>query len=218
MTLRVLIPCKGLGAGKQRLAAQLSNPARARLNAWLLTHTIRVLRAAIADDEACIVVSPDPAALGLARVHGVGGVREPSGCGLNAGLAMARPLAPQERAVGLLVVPVDLPLLDATSAAELVAAARAAVSDNAMLIVPDRAGAGTNALAVPAPAAFEFAFGPGSFQLHYEAAARADLSVRRQSIPALAFDLDHPTDFSAWTGRADFPAALADLGFTRASD
>jgi 2-phospho-L-lactate/phosphoenolpyruvate guanylyltransferase len=218
MSLRIVIPCKGLDAGKRRLAAHLSQPARARLNAWLLTHTIRVMRTAIAREEQVMVVSPDVAALGLARLHGAQGVVEPIGCGLNAGLALSRPFGAVATVEGLLVVPVDLPLLDITIAAELVAFARAAVSDYSIGIVPDRAAEGTNALAVPIRASFEFMFGPNSMRMHYAAAARAGLGVRRMNFSTLAFDLDEPGDFTAWAARADFPPQLADLGFTRTAD
>jgi 2-phospho-L-lactate guanylyltransferase len=61
-------------------------------------------------------------------------------------------------------------------------------------LVPDRRDDGTNVLRLPARGDFQFAYGPGSFRAHRAEAARLGLPVRVLRIPALAYDVDWPTD------------------------
>ncbi len=63
-----------------------------------------------------------------------------------------------------------------------------------MAIAPDRAGAGTNALALRPTSAIPFRFGPGSHEAHRRAAEAAGLEVVTVERPGLAFDLDTPAD------------------------
>jgi 2-phospho-L-lactate guanylyltransferase len=64
-------------------------------------------------------------------------------------------------------------------------------------LVPCHRDDGTNVLAVPADARFEFAYGPGSFRRHLGAARRLGLAVRVVRDPDLAFDVDLPDDLAA---------------------
>ena len=61
-------------------------------------------------------------------------------------------------------------------------------------LVPDRYGNGTNVLALPADAGFQFSYGPGSFARHRAEAQRLGVSVRILDRPDLAWDVDEPDD------------------------
>jgi 2-phospho-L-lactate guanylyltransferase len=61
-------------------------------------------------------------------------------------------------------------------------------------LVPDRYGNGTNVIAVPADAGFQFSYGPGSFARHRAEAARLGLPTRVLERPDLAWDIDEPDD------------------------
>jgi 2-phospho-L-lactate/phosphoenolpyruvate guanylyltransferase len=104
------------------------------------------------------------------------------GRGLNEELAVARSAL---RAVPLLVLPADLPLLCARDIAVLLAAASSRPA-----LAPDRHGRGTNAVALPPGYPFRLRFGPDSFRRHRAQMAEARI-VRR---PGLALDLDTAAD------------------------
>jgi 2-phospho-L-lactate guanylyltransferase len=71
-----------------------------------------------------------------------------------------------------------------------------ASGDEAVTVVPDRAGNGTNGICVPAGAGFTFSYGPGSCARHVEEAHRLGLSVRVVPDPFLALDVDVPADLA----------------------
>jgi 2-phospho-L-lactate guanylyltransferase len=67
----------------------------------------------------------------------------------------------------------------------------------AVIVVPDRHHDGTNALLVPSDGAFEFCYGPGSFDAHCAQAKKLGLSLRVVHRPDLALDLDTLDDLRA---------------------
>jgi len=74
-------------------------------------------------------------------------------------------------------------------------------------LVPCQRDDGTPVISVPIHAPFEFAYGPGSFRRHLDAARRADLAVRVIRDPDLGFDVDTVDDLHALMARD--PAFLA---------
>ena len=84
-------------------------------------------------------------------------------------------------------------------------AARAESLDVA--IVPDRHGAGTNALALAVDGEFEPQFGPGSRARHVEQATAKGLAHEVMRVPSLELDVDTREDASALEAAlARFPA------------
>ena len=61
-------------------------------------------------------------------------------------------------------------------------------------LVPDRYGNGTNVIALPTDAGFQFSYGPGSFARHRAEAQRLGLPLRVLDLPDLAWDVDEPGD------------------------
>src|SRR4051794_33071082 len=88
------------------------------------------------------------------------------------------------------LLPGDCPLLDA---GELEAALGRAAPGR-VTVVPDRHGAGTNALILAPPDAIGPAFGPGSRERHMDRAERRGLEVAVEELDSLALDLDTPDD------------------------
>ncbi len=194
--LVIVIPARGLAAGKTRLTAALSPEARAALSERMLC---RVVEAAIEADVATVVVvvSPDQATLDLAariddRVHPLR--QDVTMPGLNPALQQARRWADQRGASAMLILFGDLPLLTAEDVRAL------AWAEAPIVLAPDRHGAGTNAALVPMrygadDDAFRFQFGPESLPAHLAEAKRLGLDAMTVIAPGTAFDLDTPEDW-----------------------
>jgi 2-phospho-L-lactate guanylyltransferase len=192
---RIIVPHRGLGVAKSRLAPVLGPRQRGRLARQLLEHVLLVVRDA-AQGEA-VVISPDEDLGSIARAAGAT-LTVQRGLGLNSGLAQARDEAIADGVTTLLVLHGDLPDLGPDDIAALAAAIP---EDGGVAIAPDGHGTGTNALGMRPPGAIPFRFGAGSFGAHIaEAAARRHRAVivERQG---LAFDLDTPSDLASWLAR-----------------
>ena len=191
--LHVVIPHRGVYAGKTRLRGVLSDAARSELNRWLLTRTLRVVNAWLTDMRRCVVVSPCASTRALARHAGANAVAERA-LGLNAALAEGVNDAARRGAQRVLLLPCDLPLLDERALDAMAALSHAALD---VVLAPDQHGSGTNALLITATAR-EFAFGIDSLSRHQTMAHACGLRTALCKEPALAFDLDTEADFWMW--------------------
>lgn len=197
MKLWLIVPAKPFAEGKTRLAEILSPEERARLNRDFLDHTLDVATA-FPGIGRTIVVSADPAVLDIVRARGATIVEDPGEADLNAALDRAAGVALDRGADAILVLPADLPRMTPEDLAAVTG------GTSRVVIVPDRRGAGTNALYMAPPQCIPFRFGPDSFRAHVAAAREAgvltDIVVRR----GLRFDVDTPGDYREWVspGRA----------------
>ena len=182
-----IVPVRSLEGGKSRLAERLDGEERAELVERLLRTTIEAVKPHV---ERVVVVSPDRDVLDLAAEAGAEPLRQQAG-GLNDALRLGRGRALELGADAVLVVPPDLPRVDADEIGRIMAAADR--DRRIVVLVPDRHGTGTNALLLSPPEVIDFAFGPGSRATHAEA-ARAAGAVLRELDGPLALDLDTPDD------------------------
>jgi 2-phospho-L-lactate guanylyltransferase len=194
VTVFAVVPVKELWRTKSRLEPILDPGARAGLTLYMMGRVISALRGA--GIENVCVVSPDRIVLDEARKRGAAPLRQESR-GLNPALDEGRLWAMERGASALLVLPADLPLLDAE---DVRAVLESAVEAPSMTISPDGAHAGTNALLLRPPGALPFAFGPDSYEAHLRAARERGLDVRVRERPHLAFDLDTADDFTRLKG------------------
>ena len=191
MTLWAIVPVKPLRRGKSRLAGLLSEDQRTKLNQEMLAHTLKILRA-VPDIEHTLVISRDPAALALARAHGARTVREEGAPRLNSALKRATLFAKTYVTRGVLIVPMDLPLMTPNDIAVMINQSQG--SDPVIVIAPDHHHQGTNALLVCPAGQIEYEFGPGSFQRHCELAQTSGARLEICELPNLALDVDFPED------------------------
>ncbi len=213
----IVIPVRSLTDGKRRLAPVMAPNERAALVRRMF---LRTLEAAAAAGPPVLVVSPDPAALALARDHGAAGLEEPRPIELNHALELAAREAASRGAGAILVVSADLPDLEAADLRAMLpppgaapAPARVArrprpagngragrngsgraAGDALVRIAPDEAGAGTNALYVRPPALLSFEYGEASCPRHLQQARARGARIDRVDRPGLRFDLDMPDD------------------------
>lgn len=205
--LMVIVPHRGVYAGKSRLATVLDDAARAQINRWLLARTLRIVSAWLGEAQRCVVVSPCEVTLALARKAGVVALREHSIAhtatrGLNAALSQAAAHAAALGAQRLLILPCDLPRLDVEA---LESMAMLPVFGKGVVIAPDRHFKGTNALLVDASVR-KFVFGKNSYARHIAQGEARGVRTFPCVNPALAFDLDTAKDFAEWRDSGDAPA------------
>lgn len=192
-----VVPMRGIESGKSRLAPLLGPAGRAQLNRWLLARTLAVVARWSGDPARTIVVSPCERALAEASCAGATPLREAGG-GLNGAVALAARAAAAAGAGHVLVLPCDLPALSTRALGALVRPAR---QPRHVVLAPDRAGTGTNALLAAARPEFGFCFGESSFLLHRAWAAERGWTVSLCARRELAFDLDTPADVESWIRR-----------------
>ncbi|MFT5439302.1 MAG: 2-phospho-L-lactate guanylyltransferase [Alphaproteobacteria bacterium] len=200
MSLYAIIPVKPFANGKARLAPVLSPEARASLCQRLLEHVLDAACAAVGLDE-IVVVSGDDTVRVIAAARGAACIDDPlpdrSGLdGLNAALAMGRHEAVTRLASAILVLPADLAFVTAEDIGALIAAG----GGPAMVIAPDEAQDGTNALLLSPPNLIGFSFGPDSFEAHCAASVTAGIKPTIVERPGLGFDVDAPEDLSRIAG------------------
>jgi 2-phospho-L-lactate/phosphoenolpyruvate guanylyltransferase len=190
MNVFAVVPVKDLWGTKSRLKPILNPGARAGLTLYMMGRVVSALKEA--GVENVCVVSPDPVVLNDARERGATPLPQESR-GLNPALEEGCSWVMARDAAALLVLPADLPLLEAQDVRALLEKANA---EDSLVISPDGAHAGTNALLLRPPDALPFAFGPGSYEAHLRAARERGLEVRICERPHLAFDLDTVEDLT----------------------
>jgi 2-phospho-L-lactate guanylyltransferase len=184
----LIVPAKPFDEAKSRLAGVLPSAERTALSAALLDRTLHIATESNLFEH-IIVVSRDPVALALAERAGAGALPEAI-ADLNAALAQAANHAAAAGAAAALLLPADLPYLCGDDLRDLTAAF---IDQRTVVLAPSRDG-GTNALFLPLPPPFAFAFGPDSGHAHQKAAAAAGCIVRLVQRATLSFDLDSPAD------------------------
>lgn len=182
-----VLPFRGLGEPKTRLAGLLSLDERRELAIAMLRRSIDALSAGGVGP--LTVVTMDPRLEGVVtdrRVH----VVVQSSVGLNGAVRLGQHWAIEHGADALLVLLPDLPLVTGADVDALVQQA----NPHAAVIAPDRHGQGTNALLLWPPDAIAPAFGEGSADRHRRGLALAEHPVTDVQRPGTHLDLDTPDD------------------------
>ena len=196
----MLIPVKGFRLAKGRLAERLDENERSELARSMAAQVVRAAGAL----PVRVVCDSDEVAE-WARAVGAD-VLSTEARGLNPAISEAvAALEAAAEPVGspghVLIAHADLP-----HAETLEGLAEAGT----VTIVPDRHLDGTNVMALPLGAGFEFHYGPGSFAAHCDEALRCGLDLRVRRVAALEFDVDTPADLDAL--RQALPTAAPSSG------
>jgi len=196
VSVRIIVPHRGLAAAKTRLSDVLDDGEREALARRLLEQVLSVAHAACGD---VVVITPSEALGPLVAAAGARLVVQ-RGMGLNAGLDQARAEALVDGVTTLVVLHGDLPNLTTEDVAALL---EAVPTPGGVALAPDRGGTGTNAIALRPPDAIGFRFGVGSLASHHEEAEAAGVPLVEVHRPGLAFDLDTPADLARWIELGD---------------
>lgn len=193
MSLWAIIPVKPLKNAKSRLSPVLSPEQRFELAQAMLRHVLSVATA-ISQVSGVLVISRDTKALAIARELGAKTLQEGAMSNLNPALLRATLVVQSWRADGVLILPADLPFINAQDIGGMIGLAL----DRSIVIAPDKARDGTNALLVRPPGAIEFTYGGGSFERHIGRAEAAGLQAFTYESDRLALDIDLPEDLEVY--------------------
>jgi 2-phospho-L-lactate/phosphoenolpyruvate guanylyltransferase len=179
-----ILPVKSFGRAKQRLTGGF--PDRPNLAAAMVADVLDALDA-VPELDGVIVVT----AQAVSANTDVLIVHDPVEAGQSAAAARGIEAALERGAERVLLVPGDCPALDPHEVSALLAVR------GDVVIVPDRHGTGTNALALTPPGVMAPAFGEGSFARHRALAAAAGASFVVAGAGSLELDVDTPDDLAA---------------------
>lgn len=184
----ILVPVKNLKQAKQRLAPVLEQAARTELARAMLRDVLEALHSWPGRPEVAIV-SCDSFALSLANTYGFEIIADHKNAGETDAVEMATRVC-EMRGLDTLVIPADIPLIQAWELQAIVDAAPKTGS----VLVPAGDGRGTNAVLRRPAALFPLRFGIDSFKPHLAAAQATGTSCVVLSLPGIAVDVDNPAD------------------------
>jgi len=185
----ILVPVKNLSAAKQRLAAVLDQPARTELAQAMLQDVVATL-AAWARRPACALVTSDPFAIELAKQYDFEIIPDLANPGETGAIEMATRLCVERGLDSTLVIPADIPLIQANELDQILEHA----PDEGSLLVPAADGRGTNAAFRRPANLFPLHFGNDSFKPHLAAAQATGKPCIVLQLPGIAIDVDNPED------------------------
>jgi 2-phospho-L-lactate/phosphoenolpyruvate guanylyltransferase len=185
----ILVPVKNLSAAKQRLASVLDQPSRTKL-AQAMLHDVLAALHAWKTRPAVAIVSSDPYAVKLASDYGFEIIPDPENPGETGAIEMATRICVEHGADSTLVIPADIPLIEAWEFEEIMKHAPAEGS----VLVPAGDGRGTNAAFRRPADLFPLRFGNDSFKPHHAAAQATGKPCVILPLPGIAVDVDNPED------------------------
>ena len=213
MNTFAIVPVKKFENGKTRMSAMLSLDERIRLSSLMLAGTLEVL-AGTQSLKQVLVVSGDRRAQEIAAQYGAKFLHEEKESGVNSAVAIADDYCIKEGADATVVIPQDLPLLDAADIS--MACSLAESEDKCIVICPSSRYDGTNLLLRKPPAAITTYYDNNSYEAHIKAARELEIPVKLFFSKKLMSDIDTPEDAKqlareSGTGRTlEFLRAKAD--------
>ncbi|MCA9886387.1 MAG: 2-phospho-L-lactate guanylyltransferase [Anaerolineae bacterium] len=199
MSIWAIVPVKPLRRAKTRLANVLTPEQRYQLAEMMLRQVLAVLDSA-PQIAGTLVISRDTEALAIARDMGARTIQESSNSDLNPALNRATEVIRVWGAGAALVIPADLPFVNKSDIAALASIGR---YGPCIAIASDVYQVGTNALLVRPPGLLKYYFGDNSFDLHIEAAKRANAEVYTYDSESLRIDIDVPDDLVRYNELVD---------------
>jgi len=185
----ILVPVKILANAKQRLAAVLDQPTRTKLAQAMLFDVLETLHTWTPRPEVSIVTS-DPFALDLAQQFEFQVIPDLTSRSETDAIEMATQFCELRGVDSTLVIPGDIPLIQASELEKILEVA----PDQGSVLVPAADGRGTNAAWRRPAGLFPLRFGNDSFKPHLTAARATLRPCVVLSLPGIALDVDNPSD------------------------
>jgi 2-phospho-L-lactate guanylyltransferase len=190
MRTAAILPVKRFPIAKQRLGESVADSLRSDLARAMVGDVLSALRECSAID-ATIVVTRESSVAAAARYIGAIVVEDSAEEGQSAAVSLGLARALQEGFERALCIPGDCPTLDPAELTELLGG-----EVDAVVIVPDRHGSGTNGLLLTPPGAIGPCFGVDSRARHEQLARAAGASCRIERPPSLLLDVDTGEDLA----------------------
>ena len=184
----ILVPVKNLSNAKQRLAGLLDAAQRTQLAHAMLEDVLRAA-AAYGEDDVSVVTS-DPFALEVAGHHGFDVIRDDANLSETDAIGMATDACASRGIQTTLVIPADIPLIEADDFCLIYDNAPALGS----VLVPSSDKRGSNAVLRCPAALFPLRFGNDSFMPHLASAIATNTSCVVLSLARIGLDIDTPED------------------------
>ena len=184
----ILVPVKKMANAKQRLAQVLEQAARNELARAMLRDVLDALAAGAADEVS--LVTSDPFAVELAHHYRLAVIPDDSNLSETSAIEMATRACESRGIQSTLVIPADIPLIEAADIRAIYEGAPA----NGTVLVPSADRRGTNAVLRRPAASFPLRFGNDSFMPHLVAAIATHATCVVLSLPRIALDIDTPED------------------------
>src|SRR5215213_2669726 len=186
-----IVPVKRFENAKTRLSTILDMDDRILLSSLMLEDTVKIL-SSVRSLTQVVIVSADKRAEEMATKHGVNFLWEEKENGVNAAVALAEGYCIREAAEATVVIPQDLPLLDAI---EVSTACQLAENESRCIVIcPSLRYDGTNMLLRKPPSIIATFYDADSYNMHVKAAIRLCIPVKRLFSKALMHDIDTPKD------------------------
>jgi 2-phospho-L-lactate guanylyltransferase len=185
----ILVPVKNSSSAKQRLAAVLDQPSRTALAQAMLCDVLTALHGWRGRPGVAVVTS-DPYAVKLANEFRFDIIADPEDPGETGAIEMATRVCIERGASSTLVIPADIPLIQAWELEEILKHAPAEGS----VLVPAADARGTNAAFRRPANLFPLRFGNDSFKPHHAAAQATGKPCVVLNLPGVAVDVDNPAD------------------------
>jgi 2-phospho-L-lactate guanylyltransferase len=184
----ILVPVKNLGNAKQRLSDLLDCCSRTELAHAMLADVLEAV-AEFGEDDVSLVTS-DPFALDLASRHGFEIIRDDSNVSETDAIAMATEVCGSHGVQTTLVLPGDIPLIEA----EDIHAIYKSAPPTGSVLVSSTDKRGSNAVLRRPAGLFPLQFGNDSFTPHLAAAIATNTSYVVLSLPRIGLDIDTAED------------------------
>ena len=186
-----IVPVKGFQNGKTRLSSLFNLDERMLLSSFMLDYTLNVL-GSVPSISLVAVVSTDKCAEEIAAKHRAKFLREEKENGVNSAVALADRHCIQEHADATIVIPYDLPLLEAVDISR--ACELAQNEARCVVICPSLRYDGTNMLLRKPPSVISTFYDTDSYNMHIKSAIRLGVRVKHLLSKTVMYDIDTPDD------------------------
>jgi 2-phospho-L-lactate/phosphoenolpyruvate guanylyltransferase len=206
----ILIPVKNLARAKQRLADVLPQSVRTELAQTMLSDVLRAVAEYGREDVS--LVTSDPFASEQARGYGFEVIPDSANKSETDAIEAATGSCAARQVARTLVIPGDIPLIEAEDLSTIFEHAPA----HGSVLVPSADKHGSNAVLRAPAALFPLRFGNDSFQPHLQSAIATDAACVVLSLPRISLDIDNANDLrqlAATAGTKDSQALARRLGF-----
>jgi 2-phospho-L-lactate/phosphoenolpyruvate guanylyltransferase len=200
MRTAAILPVKRFDRAKQRLGESVADPLRRELAEAMVADVLAAL-AQTESIEHTILVTGERSVAISALEQGAIVIEDDNERGQPAAAALGVQRALAEGIERVLCVPGDCPTLDPAELNALLHSDLDGEEQPAVVIVPDRHGAGTNGLLLRPPDAIAPSFGADSCERHRALALAAGLDCRVQRVPSLLLDIDTGADLDVLRAR-----------------